>query len=340
MGRFLSSRFAGVGKSTAGASLLDLYRTVLGGNPNASLTGTDANGTSPLSGVRKMLQTNRPAALNRFFGGKEANAKGGEWGKDYAAFEGASAQDDQAEIEGLKNAWKEYRDWEEQNAADTLDTRKNEADMAVEILQGQLRQQMIDEVDYADKVGQLRIDMLQEERDEVAKLTPTRENLHKLEMLDLQIGTARVKKENDVADAVERQNQAFLDMLDAQSRLQKKNQRPSSLKKRGEGVEFGGFMDLFDPHKIKDATQIHKEQMDNLRSITNDTFGSMADAIGQSIAAWALYGDSIGASLKKATAAILANLAAQAITPIVTGKHSDWETVSQSRYRDWGTLRD
>jgi len=81
--QFLKDRFASVGKSAAGASIIDLYRTVLSGNPNASLTGTDINGTSPLSGVKKMMRDHRPQALKKFFGGSESNARdggGGGWG--------------------------------------------------------------------------------------------------------------------------------------------------------------------------------------------------------------------------------------------------------------------
>ena len=41
-------------------------------------------------------------------------------------------------------------------------------------------------------------------------------------------------------------------------------------------------------------------------------FHAMTDAVGESIAAWALYGDSIGKALKKALAQILAQVAAEA----------------------------
>ena len=52
--QYLLDRFRSVNRSTQGATLLDLYRTVLGGNPNASLTGQDSFGTSPQSGVSEM----------------------------------------------------------------------------------------------------------------------------------------------------------------------------------------------------------------------------------------------------------------------------------------------
>jgi hypothetical protein len=43
----------------------------------------------------------------------------------------------------------------------------------------------------------------------------------------------------------------------------------------------------------------------------------MTDAVGQSIDAWILYGDSIGSSLKKATAAVLAQIAAQSLVKAI-----------------------
>ena len=51
---FLKDRFKGVGMSTQGASLLDLYTTVLGGNPKANRDGQDSFKTSPNIGVSEM----------------------------------------------------------------------------------------------------------------------------------------------------------------------------------------------------------------------------------------------------------------------------------------------
>jgi len=51
---FLKDRFEGVGMSTQGASLLDLYTTVLAGNPKANRDGVDSFNTSPNIGVSEM----------------------------------------------------------------------------------------------------------------------------------------------------------------------------------------------------------------------------------------------------------------------------------------------
>jgi len=70
--RFFQDRFRRAGMSTQGADLLTLYRTVLGGNPRASLSAADAFGTSPASGVARMAP-HRAEALRRFFGGAVGN---------------------------------------------------------------------------------------------------------------------------------------------------------------------------------------------------------------------------------------------------------------------------
>jgi TP901 family phage tail tape measure protein len=74
--RYFKDRFKGVGMSTQGASLEDLYTTVLAGNPKANRGARDAFGTSARSGVQKMLKpgADRDVALKKYFGG---NAPGG-----------------------------------------------------------------------------------------------------------------------------------------------------------------------------------------------------------------------------------------------------------------------
>jgi tape measure domain-containing protein len=89
--KYFQDRFKNVGMSTRGADLLTLYRTVLGGNPKASLTGRDAFGTSPQSGV-SMMAPHRSAALNRFFGGNVANVPSGGAGMASQIRRDASAE--------------------------------------------------------------------------------------------------------------------------------------------------------------------------------------------------------------------------------------------------------
>ena len=70
--QYFKDRFASVGMSTQGATLLQLYTTVLAGNPKANINSKDSFGTSSALGVKEMGD-HRAVALKRFFGGSEAN---------------------------------------------------------------------------------------------------------------------------------------------------------------------------------------------------------------------------------------------------------------------------
>jgi hypothetical protein len=63
--RFFEDRFARAGMSTQGATLEDLYTTVIAGNPGANRDAQDSFGTSARSGVAKM-GPHREAAMRRF----------------------------------------------------------------------------------------------------------------------------------------------------------------------------------------------------------------------------------------------------------------------------------
>lgn len=121
--RFFKDRFAKVGMSTQGADLLTLYRTVLGGNPKASLTAKDSFGTSPLSGVARM-GPHRQKALNTFFGGSMANV--GYGASELAADRNAAFDQQAAAAEKTRASQVQLN-----NARETfeLDTRILEARM-------------------------------------------------------------------------------------------------------------------------------------------------------------------------------------------------------------------
>jgi lambda family phage tail tape measure protein len=113
--RYFQDRFKGVGMSTQGASLIDLYRTVLGGNPKANINGADSFGTTPASGVASMAGL-KATALKRFFGGKAENV-----GYDAAAAGADAAQGFDATQKDKEQAAKQL------NAARDLLTTKEAA---------------------------------------------------------------------------------------------------------------------------------------------------------------------------------------------------------------------
>ena len=63
---YLKDRFRGAGRSTQGASLLDLYTTVLAGNPGANPDARDSFGNSARSQVAK-IQRERESVRQRYF---------------------------------------------------------------------------------------------------------------------------------------------------------------------------------------------------------------------------------------------------------------------------------
>lgn len=73
--KYFQDRFASVGKSTVGATLLDLYKTVNGGNPTVSANASDGNGTISQH-VQRIASQHKSNALKYFFGGNSKNVKG------------------------------------------------------------------------------------------------------------------------------------------------------------------------------------------------------------------------------------------------------------------------
>jgi tape measure domain-containing protein len=68
--KFLEARFRGVGRTTQGADISDLYATVLAGNPNANKNSPDAFGTTVNSAVRDKFPAIRQRALEKYFDGQ------------------------------------------------------------------------------------------------------------------------------------------------------------------------------------------------------------------------------------------------------------------------------
>lgn len=69
--RYFEDRFKKVGRSTQGATLEDLYTTVIAGNPNANRTKTDSFGTSARSGAARIAKEFRPKIIKTLFGGND-----------------------------------------------------------------------------------------------------------------------------------------------------------------------------------------------------------------------------------------------------------------------------
>lgn len=325
--KYFQDRFGSVGRTTAGASLLDLYRTVLGGNPNASLTGTDINGTSPLSGVRDMLRSHKGKALGRFFGGKESNVPGDNWGSEFAGY-AKGAEDDQKKkdedamklrelemkhffelgqegYESLIRADERYYQQAEDSGqmAVALQVAKTIHDNKVAMAEA--------EVAEAERVAKAQVDGTQaaeEANDAWAKARIAADNAvaaadDELSRRRQKLWDDEVERGNRIIATIAAQNDFELDQTIA-------GEHPAAAEKSD---------DISD---LARAWKELREQMEAVASVQNvaqkagmmgiDMMHNMADAVGSAIEAWALYGESIGQALKKALAAELAHIAAVA----------------------------
>jgi len=195
---------------------------------------------------------------------------------------------------------------EQKKAADEAgEIRRAEAEQALVILKSRLDAGLITEAEYAETVGQLNIDMLQAERDELAKQFETRDNIHKIKILDLKIDTAQLEKENAIADANERQLAAI--------RAQGSKSAQGAL--AGLGGDLESTTSMFDgldaaTGKIRSFEDI----MQGLGQTASDVFMQMGQGLGAMLQSWVLMGDQADVSMSKMVASVLAGVAAQAAT--------------------------
>jgi hypothetical protein len=217
------------------------------------------------------------------------------------------AADEELDIE--TKALNDWLDAERAAYSDRNDIRGAEANLAEEILKKQLNQGLIDEEEYQDRIGQLKIDSLQDERDELAEMIGTRENIVALQKLDLAIATAKLDKENKTLEAIKKQNEEREDMLRG---LKKANQRPGGMKHRGEAGGFGaGIKDSIGGETWASQADMIASSTQRMGQIAGQAIGDLANAMGSLVANWVLYGGATEGGAKKAIAASLAMAASQ-----------------------------
>lgn len=328
-GRYLTARFASVGRSTAGATLMDLYRTVLGGNPNASLTRTDANGTSPLSGVQRMLQTNRPDALARFFGGSEANAKAGAWGKDYAAIEKEQTEEairlKQKEVEAFEAGEKRKLQIGQSVAESLIALTEHEYQKSIEAADGpgsiraaqqihDLKIQLLDdEIRALDEKAARAVAGSKEEEEAVFQA-----NVKRIEY-DAKVAAADAELEarkKASREAEEKWVQHIFDL--AEQNLKKQKELLKEAQDAWEAMWQAAANDpaIAELNKHLDelgAANAPIQQLGkDIGDLTSGAIQQFTQGVGAMVESWVLYGELGPDALRKMTAQVLASLAAEA----------------------------
>lgn len=289
------------------AQYMKLLLSMFGGDYKKALAGYNAGegavqrygGVPPFAETRKYVSKISGQYASRVRG----TADGGY---------GTYNPEEDAEEKAAKSK-KFYDDWAaaDKEAMDyRLALRRSEAELAEEILRGQLLNGEIDEKEYADRIAQLHIDTLQNERNEIAEQVQTRENINKLAQLDLEIAAARLKKENDITDALrdqaEEREKAIKD-------LKKANPRPSKLKKRGEAQGgFGaGLLGAMGGEKFESEADAMASTYERLGNVAGQAISGLANAMGSLVENWVLYGSASEGGARKAIASALAMAAAQ-----------------------------
>jgi tape measure domain-containing protein len=238
--RYLKDRFEGVGRSTQGATLSDLYRTVNGGNPNASLQKFDGNGTIAQH-IQRMTGGDRRNALNTFFGGDMANV--GYDAADAAADLAEGWDQIQKEIaasfaEGQKLSQEFTRQIQLRNASSELERK---------ILQIQF--------DYADREAQIK-----ELKDKGQKqdLEALNTKIKELETLKAQLDVIyeRAGLERDITEEIGKRVEGMKDP----------------------GSNFRTDVEL-DPSKTKTKTQEYMDQLQSELADTQAQIVSLAQTI-------------------------------------------------------------
>lgn len=213
--RYFQDRFKSAGMSTQGADLLTLYRTVLGGNPRASLTARDAFGTSPASGVAAM-GPHRLEAQRRFFGGTDGYPSLPSTGLDQTrsgvAQAGAQLSD------ATRKAQAEARSASFQGLMGGLDARLSGATAELDAQARSAKEKLEDERSYqillsqgvTPELAQQRVDLERIAATEREKLTAQQQEIDK----KIQSGTYS-KEEVAVLEA---QKVKIQERIDAQGR--------------------------------------------------------------------------------------------------------------------------
>lgn len=328
-GRYLTSRFASVGRSTAGATLLDLYRTVLGGNPNASLTKTDANGTSPLSGVRSMLQTHRPVALARFFGGSEANAKSGAWGKEYAAAEKEQTDESirlkQQEVAAFEAGEKRKLEIGQSVAESLIALTEHEYQKSIETADGpgavraaqqihDLKIQMLDdEIRALDEKAARAVAGSKEEEEAVFQA-----NIKRIEY-DAKVAAADAELEarkKASREAEEKWVQHIFDLAEQNLKKQKEllKEAQDAWEAMWQAAANNPAIEELNKHldELAVANAPIQQLGKDIGDLTSGAIQQFTQGVGSMVEAWVLYGELGPDALRKMTAQVLASLAAEA----------------------------
>ena len=190
-----------------------------------------------------------------------------------------------------------------------LDIRRAEAELALEIIADQVNRGILTEQEGIQRVGELRMNMIREEIREIEGLEKTTENLHRIELLKLELDREQAKVTREEWEYNQKITEEINKHIEG---LKKKNQRPGTMETRKGPGEGDGLLD--DLYNATGGIQSMDDVMRQLGQTAGDVFMQMGQGLGQMLESWVLLGDQADISMKKMVASVLAGVASQAAT--------------------------
>lgn len=187
---------------------------------------------------------------------------------------------------------------EKEASQERLAIRRAEAEVAVEIIEGQVQAGTMTEIEAVNRLGQLKLDMLIEERDEIADQISSRENINRIAVLNLAIDKQILANTRERAAAEKKRNdeknqswKKYIENLEKEQALLDENARKAAQSQAeaamvsapgtlGGGIARGLGIDLisvFDPDKVG----VMKSSAQHIKEIWADVAGSVGESLGQ-----------------------------------------------------------
>lgn len=255
--------------------------------------------------------------------------KGGASG--YGTYDFDADQEAQArqQEELLDRAQGVLDDWigaEKQASEDRLSIRQEEADRATAILDDYVENGYMTEKEYVERIGELKLGLLEDERAEVAGLQSTKENTQRLAVIDLKIEAQKIKNQTAITAEANKEAAAqkkVTDELREQTAAQAKliaeydKKTAADFARRmaettvGSGQEISAMGELHD-YFVGEGNTAAVAGID----ATTQALEGMGQALGSVVSAWVLYG-AAASSASEMTAQILAGIAQQATVKAV-----------------------
>jgi hypothetical protein len=199
----------------------------------------------------------------------------------------------------------------------------NEKASAVEAIKLQQYQEEIDYLGQLEDYYRTKAALTKDTALQTELLNKADETHQKIDVKTIEMQTAKIKLDAEEKNAVKELTDKYYDLnnslkeqLEVTRQLDELYSEPKST--TGSGSHGPpSFLDQFFGSANIDVYQTNAQIMQGLVTDTADimggAFGSMTDAVAQSIEAWELYGGSVGHAMKQATAAVLAQISAQAL---------------------------